>query len=396
MLTSKPTWPKVFGKEAIGTIEEVVRDSRLVDKGIKELKKLSANAPSFDPERRRFLKHVAVLAGLIASGQLLKACSTIQEPVVFQGKTYSNWEAWLLSQDLVRGPGLLIVPHGGPYPAGEGDAKRHLITQGRYAVDYDVPIGTPIMPTANAFRTIDSSEHTGGIVLELYHRYGREGYKSMYAHLSRIADIIGNGTPWVSPVTGIQYRDQPLHKSQIVAFSGNSGRKGSGPQPEHLHFEILRIINKKFELPGIDPFQAGIDANKPVSEYGGRPVYWDGNTEIFYTLGQIKGFTQWLGTLEARIKESDLDKATKEELLKRRSNLREFRDYIGMRVMQKKPSAPDGKPRYEFMPGSFMYALMLETYNRLKDTRLEFTAMLPFIFPPLKPVYQKANPGVQF
>ncbi len=54
------TQPKVFGKQDIETIEEVVRDSRLVDKDIKELKKLSANAPSFDPERRRFFKHVTV------------------------------------------------------------------------------------------------------------------------------------------------------------------------------------------------------------------------------------------------------------------------------------------------------------------------------------------------
>jgi len=57
-----------FRQSDIETIEEVVRDSRLVDKGIRELKKLSANAPSFDPERRRFLKHVAVLAGFMFLG----------------------------------------------------------------------------------------------------------------------------------------------------------------------------------------------------------------------------------------------------------------------------------------------------------------------------------------
>ena len=89
--------------EIIGTIEEVVRDARLVDKGARELQRLLRNAPSFDPERRKFLKHVAVLAGLYASGQLLKGCATAQEPVVFQGKTYGSWEAYLMTQDWIRG-----------------------------------------------------------------------------------------------------------------------------------------------------------------------------------------------------------------------------------------------------------------------------------------------------
>jgi len=52
-----------------------------------------------------------------------------------------------------------------------------------------------------------------------------------------------------------------------------------------------------------------------------------------------------------------------------------------------------GKPQYEFMPGSLMYALMLEFYGR--TSKEGFTAMLPLIFPPLKEVYQKANPGVK-
>ena len=93
----KPTQSKVLGKQDIETIEEVVRDSRLVDKGIRELKKFSPNAPSFDPERRKFFKHAAVLAGLIASGKFLEACSPAV--VEYQGKSYGSWEAWLMSQD---------------------------------------------------------------------------------------------------------------------------------------------------------------------------------------------------------------------------------------------------------------------------------------------------------
>ena len=73
--------------EVVGTIEDVVRDARLVDKGKDQLnRRFYSNAPSFDPERRKFLKHAAVLAGLIASGQLLEGC-TAQEPIQFEGKT---------------------------------------------------------------------------------------------------------------------------------------------------------------------------------------------------------------------------------------------------------------------------------------------------------------------
>ena len=99
-----------------------------------------------------------------------------------------------------------------------------------------------------------------------------------------------------------------------------------------------------------------------------------------------------LDTLVKRIKESDLDDTTKQAILDRHNKPLELRDYLGMRVLQKK-QGPDGKPRYEFMPGSLMYALMLEFYVRA--SKEGFIAMLPFIFPPLKAVYQKANPGVK-
>ena len=78
MFILKPLKSSLFGKQDIETIEEVVQDSRLVDKGIKELKTFSANAPSFDPDRRKFLKHAAALTGVYATGQLLKGCATIE------------------------------------------------------------------------------------------------------------------------------------------------------------------------------------------------------------------------------------------------------------------------------------------------------------------------------
>ena len=100
-----------------------------------------------------------------------------------------------------------------------------------------------------------------------------------------------------------------------------------------------------------------------------------------------------LDTLDTRMRESDLDEATKKELINRKNKPEELRDYLGFRVLTPK-KIQDGKGIYEFMPGSLMYALMLELYSA--TTKQEFIATLPFIFPPLKPIYQKANPGVKF
>lgn len=139
--------------EYLGTIEEVVRDARKVEKGAGEFNKMAGNAPSHPPSRREFFKHVAVLAGLYASGQLLKGYAIAQEPVQFQGKSYSGWEAWLMSQDWIRGPS---INQGWNY--------------GHDGVDYGLEIGIPITPTANSYSSFLANERRGGKVLHLFHR----------------------------------------------------------------------------------------------------------------------------------------------------------------------------------------------------------------------------------
>jgi len=382
----KPTQSKVFGKQDIETIEEVVRDSRLVDKGINELKKFSHNAPSFDPDRRRFLKHAAMLAGLIATGQLLKGCATVQEPVQFQGKTYSNWEAYLMTQDLIRGPAPLYRPTGDlPY-------DNHLNRTGRYAIDYDVPIGTPLTPVnrGRIFRTVES--RTGGNELSITHLVGREPLiGSVYAHLSE-RFYEKKETP-----AGPGTRGPSVDLINIVASSGNTGvGPGGGQQRPHLHFEIsnrehydTRVGVKFYRSvpPGLHPFTLGVD--------GGRPVYWDGETEIVSAIYKTIKIQEILYTFDARIKHlrDTLDSKTVKELLDRQNNPEELKNYVGFRVLNKKRGT-DGKENYEFRPGSPMYKLMLELFFAM--TKQEFIATLPFVYPELKPIYQKANPGIKF
>jgi len=355
----------------VGAIEDVVKDAKLVDKGIARLKKFDSNSPTFEPDRRQFLKHAAVLAGLAASGKLASGCAT---PVQYGGKTYSGWESYLLSQDLIRGPPLLIHSATG-IPSDFEHHKQRPVNNGRGAVDYDVPIGTPVVATADAYSKWTTSDRTGGNVLALYHNFG---FKSLHLHLSNYAPTISK-----------------FSKLQIIAFSGNTGEGPNGYQPPHVHFAIDSPRNPL----GIDPFKLGIDQKNPVGgldqfrlSYGGRPVYWDGKTEVIFGRGTDELLQQSLDTLDSRLKESGLDNKTIDEIKTRKNKPTELRDYLGEKVLMKKPSAPDGKPKYEFMPGSLMYSLMLELHNR--TSRHDFTAMLPFIFPPLKPLYQEANPKI--
>lgn len=229
MFILRPTRPDGFTKDDIETVEEVVRETRLVDKGVEELKRFSRNAPSFEPERRKFLKHVAVLAGLYATGQLLKGCATVQEPVQFQGKTYSNWEAYLMTQDLIRGPSLLVSDDGR-----EGDFNRHQGLWGWGAVDYDVQIATPVTPVNRGNIFLTSENRTGGNVLSMTHSIGREPLiGSVYAHLS---DRFYEKKE--SP-TGPGTRGPSVDLINIVASSGNTGvGPGGGLQTPHLHLQI--------------------------------------------------------------------------------------------------------------------------------------------------------------
>ena len=210
-------------------------------------------------------------------------------------------------------------------------------------------------------------------------------------------------------ITRKQCRHQQLFQQTLPYLQTPTPQphlKGSPPQEAgltsnipHLHLEIARIIGRVAQLPGVDPFQAGIDAKKPVDEYGGRPVYGDGKTEIVATIFEKRGklkLQESLDTLAKRVRESDLDNVTQEEILKRHNNPEDLRDYLGMLVLTKHPGK-DGKPSYRYLPGALAYALMLEIFPRVESTRQGFVAMLPFISPlrEVKELYQKANPGVQ-
>lgn len=141
-----------------------------------------------------------------------------------------------MTQDLIRGPKLLIHPSTG-LPSDFEHHKGQWINEGWGAVDYDVAIGTPIVPTADAFRA--GSIYSNGNLLVLHHRLQRGIlYASLYSHLSDYTKIVSQGTPFTVG-RGYEFRVQPLDKLKIVAFSGDTGvGPGGGREPPHLHFGI--------------------------------------------------------------------------------------------------------------------------------------------------------------
>ena len=83
-------------------------------------------------------------------------------------------------------------------------------------IDFSVPIGTPIMATADGIVTKAINSKTGFGNHILIEHDG--AYETLYAHLSELFVI----------------ETQTVKKGDFIGYSGNSGRS-TGP---HLHYEV--------------------------------------------------------------------------------------------------------------------------------------------------------------
>ena len=162
-------------------------------------------------------------------------------------ETLRDYKGITKNWDSVYGPSLLWFSKYG----GRSDFKGH--ERGgvdKPGVDYDVPIGTPIVPPASCILYGVFSQRSGGLVVGMDHSYIATGFYSEYAHLSE--KRIGEG-----------YRRSIPHY-EIFALSGDSGLGPlpNGKQPEHLHFGFMVKSGRDFQR--IDPEKYGIDGGKPV------------------------------------------------------------------------------------------------------------------------------------
>jgi len=104
-------------------------------------------------------------------------------------------------------------------PTPEGEPVTGRVTQGprvgHMAIDYGVPVGTPVRATMDG-RVVragwDASGYGNLVVVE------NGGYQTFYAHLSGIPVAVG----------------QMIRADEVIGYSGNTGNS-TGP---HLHYEI--------------------------------------------------------------------------------------------------------------------------------------------------------------
>jgi murein DD-endopeptidase MepM/ murein hydrolase activator NlpD len=142
-----------------------------------------------------------------------------------------------------HGPFHVGTPYGAPVPYGEG---RHP------GIDFDLPIGTPIIAVSDGVvgyvgEPDPGQIHSGGFFVIIRHS---DHFKSIYGHLSEV--FIENG--------------QTLKRGQLIGLSGK-GNTGY----LHLHFGIAKISGR-----GINYSQT---FNPNGFWLGGKPQCFDPNMD---------------------------------------------------------------------------------------------------------------------
>lgn len=87
------------------------------------------------------------------------------------------------------------------------------------AIDFNVPVGTPVIVTG-AGRVVRAGGNNGGygLMVEVDHGFG---YRSLYAHMSKVEVAVGDS----------------VERGQQLGLSGNTGYS-KGP---HLHYEVIKF-----------------------------------------------------------------------------------------------------------------------------------------------------------
>lgn len=356
-----------------GVIEEIVGEARFVDAGMSQAHEYEHNFPMSD--RRSFLKGAGACLALFSLG--LQDCAAVE----YEGKTYEGWQGHLMKQDLIFGPDLIIQPKTGR----RNDFEGHMIQGTLGGVDYEVPKGTPVVAGTSGVFYHDFVRY-GGNMAEIVFEINGVLFATVYAHLSKIHR---KDTRVNRKEQGDETKNTMVTVRDIIGYSGNTGSFDDGRtmMPYHLHFGLAeKDSNYQPISPGLDPFKYGIT--------GGKPIYWDCASKVYYRDVNIqkRDLANTLENMDLILKNSDyFDDQTKDELLKRRTNIDELKKYARQRVLGKKQTKEG--PKYEFLPGTRLYQLMIELESQTKP--IGPVLMLPFPHPTLAHLYAAKNPGIQ-
>jgi murein DD-endopeptidase MepM/ murein hydrolase activator NlpD len=127
---------------------------------------------------------------------------------------------------------LLRTPVDGARISSRFGLRHHPIlgyTAMHRGIDFAVPKGTPIMAAGDGVVVTEGRERGYGKLVILRHR---NGYETVYAHMSRFARGVKHGTH--------------VHQGEVIGYVGATGR-ATGP---HLHYEI-RVHGKAVNPLGV-------------------------------------------------------------------------------------------------------------------------------------------------
>ena len=342
-----------------------------------------------DLTKRDFLKRTAkCLLATTVTGSALTSCTYGELPRKDLDKILSPDHYVQLTRDWdpVYGPSI----QGYSKYGGTGDYMGHIRGGATPGIDYDVPVGTPLVPsTLSCLRQIqrDNNGALYVLLMDLFH-------PTYFTYLGHIGNVLVDETFLVAGEVGKYLREgvRALGRSEIITLSGNSGwgpKEYGWRQPPHLHYSLYFFDKEKRTLENLNPDLYGLN--------GGRPVFWDGKTRLDVRAEDRVSYLE--ETLSGFESELDLWPATPnvEEL---KGNLMEHyrflgdakgKDILGSRHFQDLRGLLEEmtleKKRY--LPGSAPYTMMLKIVGYSTSQKQKVILTLPFIPPGLEKAYQR-------
>jgi hypothetical protein len=289
--------------------------------------------------------------------------------------------------DPIYGPPLRWSrKYGGP-----ANFDRHSIGGATPGVDYDVDIGTPLVPMKASYLRQATKDTLGSLYILLINQF-YPSYRISFGHLDRL--LLDERYYFRGDLRRAEAEGaMPLRRRDIVALSGNSGLgliENGFLQPPHLHLTLYYLNHGNRTMAYLDPEKFGLD--------GGRPVFWDGETvldieaekrisRLELTMANLKQETEgWPKTSEWNELGGNLMEYG--HLLAGASGRRilDSKYFHDLRALLKKITLEEKR----FIPGTRPYSLMLKMVGYSMDESQEVILTLPFIAPGLVDYYKRA------
>lgn len=161
----------------------------------------------------------------------------LERQLELQSRSYDEIRSLAGQRDAVLRQQPAILPlKGARLTSGFGMRFHPILRVSRMhaGVDFPTPVGTPLYAAGDGRVSFVGTKSGYGNVIEIEHPLA--GKLTRYAHLSRVADGVREGTP--------------VRRGQTVAYSGNTGLSTA----PHLHYEVRRLDEARTPINPVATF----------------------------------------------------------------------------------------------------------------------------------------------